>query len=82
MAEPRPFGGRPGQPGWREVLGVAVVAVGVVLGAAILTSVLPTAVQEVVFHTPLAILVLAVGTGWLLWRIARRPPGPPGSSGP
>lgn len=82
MAEPRPLGGRPGQPGWREVLGVAIVVVAVVLGAAIVTSLLPTAAQEVVFHTPLAIVVLLVGTGWLLWRIARRPSGPPGSPGP
>jgi hypothetical protein len=56
---------------------VAAAAVGVVLGAAILTSVLPTSVQEIVFHTPLAIIVLIVGTGWLLWRIARRPAAPP-----
>jgi uncharacterized membrane protein AbrB (regulator of aidB expression) len=66
------------QPGWREVLIVAVAAVAVVLGAAIATSVLPTSVQEVVFHTPLAIVVLLLGTGWLLWRISRRPPAPPG----
>ncbi len=59
------------QPGAREVLIVAAIAVAVVLGAAILTSVLPTNFQEVVFHTPLAILILLVGTGWLLWRIAR-----------
>jgi len=72
VAEPRPVGR---QPGWREVLLVAVVAVGVVLGAAILTSLLPTTVQELVFHTPLAIGVLLVGTAWLLWRISRRAPG-------
>ena len=72
MAEPRRVGR---QAGWREVIIVAAVAVAVVLGAAVLTSVLPTNVQEVVFHTPLAIVVLAVGTAWLLWRIARRPPG-------
>ena len=65
------------QPGWREVLTVALAAVAVVLGAAILTSVLPTGAQEVVFHTPLAIVVLVLGTGWLLWRISRRPPGSP-----
>jgi hypothetical protein len=64
------------QPGWREVLVVAGAAVAVVLGAAILTSILPTGVQEVVFHTPLAIVVLIAGTGWLLWRISRRPSGP------
>jgi heme A synthase len=63
------------QPGWREVLLVAVAAVAVVLGAAILTSLLPEAFQTVVFHTPVAIVVLVLGTGWLLWRISRRPPG-------
>jgi heme A synthase len=74
VAEPRPVGR---QPGWREVLVVAGIAVAVVLGAAILTSILPKDAQEIVFHTPLAIVVLIVGTAWLLWRIARRPPGPP-----
>jgi FtsH-binding integral membrane protein len=64
------------QPGWRQVLMVAGAAVAVVLGAAILTSILPTGIQEIVFHTPLAIIVLIAGTGWLLWRISRRPPGP------
>ena len=72
MAEPRPVGR---QPGWREVILVAVAAVAVVLGAAILTSILPTNLQEIVFHTPLTIVILIVGTAWLLWRIARRPPG-------
>jgi hypothetical protein len=60
------------QPGWREVILLAGVVVGVVLGAAVLTSVLPTQFQEVVFHTPLAIIVLIGGTAWLLWRISRR----------
>ena len=61
--------------GWPQVLIVAVVAVGVVLGAVVLTSALPTDAQRVVFHTPLAIVVLVVGTGFVLWRIAaRRPP--------
>jgi heme A synthase len=70
VAESRPAGR---QPGWREVAIVALVVVAIVLGAAVLTSFLPTTLQEVVFHTPLAILVLIVGTGWLLWRISRRP---------
>lgn len=55
---------------------LAGAAVAVVLGAAVLTSILPTDLQELVFHTPLAIVVLIAGTGWLLWRISRRPPGP------
>jgi heme A synthase len=76
VVEPRRVGK---QPGWREVLVVAGFAVAVVLGAAVVTSILPTDAQEVVFHTPLAILVLIVGTAWLLWRIARRPAGPPES---
>ncbi len=60
------------QPGWREVGLVAAAVVVVVMGAAVLTSLLPSSLQQVVFHTPLAILVLIVGTGWLLWRISRR----------
>ena len=78
MAEPpgpAPSGVRR-PPGWREVLLVAGAAVAVVLGAAILTSLLPTDLQGLVFHTPLAILVLIVGTAWLLWRIARGPTTP------
>lgn len=71
MAEPRRVAR---QAGWREVLVVAAIVVAVVLGAAILTSALPTGVQDFVFHTPIAIVVLVVGTAWLLWRISRRPP--------
>lgn len=63
--------------GWRQVLVVAAVAVGVVLGAAVLTAVLPTDAQRVIFHTPLLIAVLVIGTGVVLWRVAtRRPPEP------
>jgi len=65
------------QPSWRRSIGnslvVAVAAVAVVLGAAGLTGFLPEQLQRLVFHTPLAIGVLVVGTGWLLWRITRRP---------
>ena len=43
----------------------------VVLGAAILTSLLPADAQDVVFRTPLLIVVLIVGTAAALWRIAR-----------
>jgi FtsH-binding integral membrane protein len=62
--------------GLREVLAVAGLTVAVVLGAAIATSILPKALQEVVFKTPLLIVVLIGGTAALLWGIARpRPPG-------
>ena len=74
MAERRTDGR---QPGWREVALVAGAVVVVVMGAAILTSVLPSDIQQIVFHTPLAIVVLIVGTGWLLWRISRRRPEEP-----
>lgn len=63
--------------GWREVLIVAAVAVAAVLGAAFVTAILPTDAQRVIFHTPLLIAVLLVGTGYILWRIARKPAEPP-----
>lgn len=62
------------QPGWTEVMLVAIAVVGVVLGAAVLTSVLPTGLQNAIFHGPVLIVVLIVGTAWLLWRLARARP--------
>ena len=62
------------QPGWREVLVVSLAVVVVVLGAAVATSLLPSGVQATIFHLPIVIGVLIVGTGWLLWRIARPRP--------
>lgn len=62
------------QPGLFEVLTVAAAVVAVVLGAAFLTSLLPTEVQEVIFRGPVLIVVLIVGTAWLLWRISRPRP--------
>ena len=50
---------------------MAVAVVAVVLGAAALTSLLPTSIQTTIFHAPVLIVVLIVGTGWLLWRISR-----------
>ena len=58
------------QVGWREVLLVAAVVVAVVLVLTQLTSDVSRSVR-----TPATILVLIAGTGWILWRAARR--GPP-----
>jgi len=60
-------------PGWREVLVIAGLLVGLVFAVQVGTSLLPPSIQSVVFHSPLAIVVLAVGTIILLIRIARRP---------
>ena len=60
-------------PGWREVLVVAAVVVGVVLGAAILTALLPAGAQDVILRTPLVIVTLVVATVGLLAWLARRP---------
>lgn len=62
------------QPGWREVLLIAGAVVAVVLGAAVLTSLLPQDLQAAIFHAPVLIVVLIVGTGWLLWRVSRPRP--------
>jgi hypothetical protein len=60
--------------GWREVLVVAVAVVGIVLGLAFGTSLLPTDAQRLVFRTPLLIAVLIGGTAVVLVRLVRRPP--------
>lgn len=51
---------------------MAIVVVGVVLGVAFLTGLLPADLQALVFDTPLAIAVLVGGTALVLWRISRR----------
>jgi hypothetical protein len=61
------------QPGLREVLLVAAIAVAIVLLAAGITALLPKDGQAVVFHTPLLIAVLVLGTAFVLWRILRSP---------
>ena len=58
-------------PGLREALIVGAVAVAVVLAASIVTFLLPPDARDVVFRTPLLILVLIVGTAGVLWRITR-----------
>ena len=67
MAEPTP---KP-QPGWLQVALVAASVVIVVLGAALLTGFLPDDLQRAIFHGPVLIGVLIVGTAWVLWRISR-----------
>ena len=62
-------------PGLREALLVGGLTVLVVLGAAVLTFLLPAGVGDIVFKTPLLILVLIVGTAVVLWRITRPGPG-------
>jgi hypothetical protein len=56
---------------------VAATVVAVVIGAAALTGILPDDIREVIYETPVAIAVLILGTGWLLWRISRRGPDTP-----
>ncbi|TAL07378.1 MAG: hypothetical protein EPO00_09455 [Chloroflexota bacterium] len=64
-----------GQPGVRQVALVAAAAAAVVFGAAVVTGLLPDSIQRVIFHAPLTILVLIVGTSFVLWRVAtHRPP--------
>jgi hypothetical protein len=68
MAEP--VAPRP-QPGWPQVALVAASVVIVVLGAALITGFLPDDLQRAIFHGPVLIGVLIVGTAWVLWRISR-----------
>ena len=71
MADERP---KATQPGWPEVILVAFAVVVAVLAAAAVTGFLPTPIQQAIFHGPVLIVVLIIGTGWLLWRISRGRP--------
>ncbi len=71
MAEPEAPGR---EPGWPQVVLLAIGVVVVVLGAAALTGFLPTPIQQAIFQGPVLIVVLIVGTAWLLWRISRGRP--------
>jgi hypothetical protein len=64
-------------PGLREALVVGAVTVAAVLALAALTFVLPQGAADLVFRTPLLIVILIVGTAGVLWRITR-PGGGPG----
>jgi len=59
-------------PGWREVLVIAAIVVVAVLAIQVVTSNLPVSVQNLLFNTPLVIVVLVGGTVGLLVRITRR----------
>jgi hypothetical protein len=71
---PEPLAEPGRQPGGPEVVLVAAAVVAVVVGAALLTNLLPAPVQSAIFEGPVLIAVLAGGTAWLLWRISRGRP--------
>lgn len=58
-------------PGLREALLVGIATVAVVAIAAAVTWLLPPDARDVVFRTPLLIVVLVVGTAAVLWTITR-----------
>jgi hypothetical protein len=68
VVEPRP------QPGLGEVLLLVAAVVAAVIGAAVVTGLLPAPLQEAISQGPVLIGVLIVGTAWLLWRISRGRP--------
>jgi FtsH-binding integral membrane protein len=63
------------QIGLFAVLAVAALVVAGVLGAALVTGLLPPELQRIVFHSPALIVVLLAGTTVVLWRVARHGPG-------
>jgi uncharacterized membrane protein len=62
------------EPGWLQVALVAASVVAVVIGAAVVTGLLPVEIQRAIFYAPVLIGVLIIGTAWLLWRISRGRP--------
>ena len=59
------------QPGWLRALVVGGLTVDAVLVAAVASFLVPTGLGDLVFRTPLLILVLIAGTVAVLWTIAR-----------
>jgi uncharacterized membrane protein YqjE len=59
------------RPGLVQALLVGIAVVAAVGLAALVTRVLPPDGRDVVFRTPLLIVVLIVGTAFVLWRITR-----------
>lgn len=72
VADPRPDGESRWQDELRAVLTVAVVVVAVVLVVAAVAIFVP-GFGQLFNRLPIAIVVLVGGTGWVLWRITRRP---------
>ena len=58
-------------PGWLRALVVGGITVDVVLVAGVLTFLLKSTLGDLVFRTPLLILVLIAGTAAVLWTITR-----------
>ena len=58
-------------PRVRNALLVGAAAVAIVAIAVVVTALLPPDARDVVFRTPLLIVVLILGTGGVLWRITR-----------
>ena len=58
--------------GWREVLLVGGAIVAIVLGISLVTTILPDGARWVVFQSPLAIIVIGVGTVLVLASLLRR----------
>ena len=61
-------------PGWLRALVVGGLTVDAVLAAAVVSFLLPSSLGDVVFRSPLLILVLIAGTAFVLWTITRPRP--------
>jgi hypothetical protein len=63
------------QPGWPQVLAIAVVIVAIVLAIAAISNLVPS-VGNAFASFPVLIAVLIVGTVLVVWRILRAPSTP------
>jgi hypothetical protein len=63
------------QPGWPQVLAIAVVIVAIVLAVAAVSNLVP-GVGNAFASFPVLIAVLIVGTVLVVWRILRAPSAP------
>jgi hypothetical protein len=72
---PPPPGAEERQPGWPQVLTIAVVIVAIVLAIAAVSNLVPS-VGNAFASFPVLIAVLIVGTVLVVWRILRAPTTP------